>query len=197
VLFRSVTAGTGVTITGAVGEGVSQAVSIGQAVATTSTVTFGALTVNGAVTLGDSTGDVVKILNIFTTSVATESFNPKMFNSLGATPGRFFRDTSSERYKTNILYMEDCDDILNLQSVSYHDKVNYEEKGEESPRQYGFLAEDLDANTSTIAFVNHDLDGNADDVQYDRLVVPLHSAMRKLKSRIGELEARLAALENV
>jgi hypothetical protein len=193
----AVTAGTGVTITGAVGEGVSQAVSIGQAVATTSTVTFGALTVNGAVTLGDSTGDVVKILNIFTTSVATESFNPKMFNASGATPGRFFRDTSSERYKTNILYMEDCDDILNLQSVSYHDKVDYEEKGEESPRQYGFLAEDLDANTSTIAFVNHDLDGNADDVQYDRLVVPLHSAMRKLKSRIGELEARLAALENV
>jgi hypothetical protein len=152
---------------------------------------------DGSVTLGDSTGDVVKILNIFTTSVATNSFNPKMFNSSGATPGRFFQDTSSERYKTNIVYMEESDEILDLKAVSYNDKVDYAENGEASPRQYGFLAEDLDANTGTIAFVNHDTEGRPDSVQYDRLVVPLHSAMRKLKSRIGELEARLAALENV
>jgi hypothetical protein len=165
------------------------------------TPTFSTLAVSGlaefdgSVTLGDATGDVVKILNIFTTSVATNSFNPKMFSSTGATPGRFFQDTSSERYKTNIVYMEDSDGILDLKAVSYNDKVDYVENGEASPRQYGFLAEDLDANTNTIAFVNHDTEGRPDSVQYDRLVVPLHSAMRKLRSRIDELEARLAELE--
>lgn len=188
---RSVASGnTLITVSG------SGAESADVTITADTTPTFTSLVVTGNVTLGNETTDTIKITNIFRTSVATQSFNPKMFNASGATPGRFFEDTSSERYKANIVYTEDCDDILNLQSVSYHDKVDYEEKGEESPRQYGFLAEDLSSHSDTIAFVNHDLEGRPDSVQYDRLVVPLHSAVRKLRSRVNELEARLAALEN-
>jgi hypothetical protein len=191
----SVTSGNSLISVSGTGEGAA-VVLTGDLTPTFTTLNVtGLAEFDGSVTLGDTTADIVKILNIFTTSVATNSFNPKMFSATGATPGRFFQDTSSERYKTNIVYMEDSDGILDLKAVSYNDKVDYAENGEASPRQYGFLAEDLDANTGTIAFVNHDTEGRPDSVQYDRLVVPLHSAMRKLRSRIEELEGRLAALE--
>ena len=52
----SVAAGTGVTVTGAAGEGYTPIVSIGQAVATTSNVTFGSVTSSGSVTSPDFQG---------------------------------------------------------------------------------------------------------------------------------------------
>jgi hypothetical protein len=52
----SVAAGTGVTVTGAAGEGYTPIVSIGQAVATTSNVTFGSVTSSGSVTSTDFQG---------------------------------------------------------------------------------------------------------------------------------------------
>jgi polyhydroxyalkanoate synthesis regulator phasin len=68
--------------------------------------------------------------------------------------------------------------------------------GEESPRQYGFLAEDMAENIDGQSYVVYNEDGTPEAIQYSRLVVPLHSAMRKLRSRIDELESRLAELES-
>jgi len=197
-----ITAGTGVSISGTAGAGWSPIVSIGQAVATTSNVTFANLsatgtvtfTTPGTVTLGTVVGDNVRITNLYQTTTITNSFNPRMYNGSGAFPWRFFYDTSSERFKTNIVYMEDTDAILDVNPVSYHDKADYEANGEESPRQYGFLAEDMASNPEGISFVVHN-GADAETIQYERLVVPLFSAMRKLRSRIDELEARLAELE--
>jgi hypothetical protein len=198
----SLVAGTGVTLANNSGSGATPTVSIGQAVATTSNVTFANLsatgsvtfTTPGTVTLGTVAGDNVRITNLYQTSTITNSFNPRMYNGSGAFPWRFFYDTSSERFKTNIVYMEDTDAILDVNPVSYHDKVDYEVNGEESPRQYGFLAEEMGANPEGIAFVVHN-GADAETIQYERLVVPLFSAMRKLRSRIDELEARIAELE--
>jgi len=193
---NNVTAGTGVTVSGTAGEGWSPTIAIGQAVGTTSNVTFNNLVANGNVTLGSATADILKLQNLFQTTTITNSYSAiRIYNAASASAWRMFVDSSSERYKTNILRIEDNDSILDLQSISYHDKVDLAENGEESARQYGFLAEELAENSETIAFVNHDTEGRPDSIQYDRLVVPLHSAMRKMRNRINELEARLAALE--
>jgi polyhydroxyalkanoate synthesis regulator phasin len=53
----------------------------------------------------------------------------------------------------------------------------------------------MEQNSIGSKFVSHNEDGLPETVQYDKLVVPLISAMRKLRSRIDELEARLAELE--
>lgn len=195
------TAGTGVSVSGTPAEGWSPTVAIGQAVGTTSNVTFNNLTangttsLNGAVTLGNATTDVVRATNLYQTTVITQSFNPRMYNASGATPWRLFYDTSSEKYKTNIVYLDDNDEILDVVPVSYHDITDFEANGEESPRQYGFLAEEMEANAEGKAFVVYAEDGTVQTIQYERLVVPLFSAMRKMRSRIEDLEARIAALE--
>jgi hypothetical protein len=131
------------------------------------------------------------------TSNITNSQDVRIFFSTGGglATWRVFRDTSSERYKTNIVYIDNSDTILDVRPVTYHDKVDYGEKGEESPRQSGFLAEDMATNVDGRDYVVFTEDGTPEAIQYSRLVVPLHSAMRKLRSRIDELEARLAELE--
>ena len=140
---------------------------------------------------------VVSATSLSGTSNITNSQDVRIFFSTGGglAQWRVFRDTSSERYKTNIVYMDNKDSILDVVPVAYHDKVDYKEKGEESPRQYGFLAEDMAENVDGRDYVVFDEDGTPEAIQYSRLVVPLHSAMRKLRSRIDELEARLAELE--
>jgi hypothetical protein len=140
---------------------------------------------------------VVSATSLSGTSNITNSQDVRIFFSTGGglATWRLFRDTSSERYKTNIVYMDNSDDILDVNPVTYHDKAHYEEVGEESPRQYGFLAEEMAENVDGKDYVVYNEDGSPEAVQYSRLVVPLHSAMRKMRDRIDDLEARLAALE--
>jgi hypothetical protein len=141
---------------------------------------------------------VVSATSLSGTSNITNSQDVRIFFSTGGglAQWRVFRDTSSERYKTNIVYMDNKDSILDVAPVTYHDKVDYEAKGEDSPRQYGFLAEDMAENVDGRDYVVFTEDGTPEAIQYSRLVVPLHSAMRKLRSRIDELESRLAELES-
>jgi hypothetical protein len=191
------TAGTGVTISGTAGEGWSPTVAIGQSVSTAATPTFAGITTTGNSSIGNGTTDQIKFVNLLQTSTITNSYSAiRLYNSVATVPWRAFVDSSSERFKTNIVYEDSSDAILDLRSVSYHDKLEFEEKGDEAPRQRGFLAEEVAANSDGETFVVFNLEGQADAIQYDRLVVPLHSAMRKLRDRINELEARLAALEN-
>ena len=190
------TGGTGVTISGTAGEGWSPSVAIGQAVATSSSPTFAGLTTTGNTTLGNATSDQIKFLNLLQTSTITNSYSAiRLYNAAATVPWRAFVDSSSERFKSNIVYEDASDAILDLSSVSYHDKLEFEERGEEAPRQRGFLAEEVAANPDGETFVVFNAEGQADAIQYDRLVVPLHSAMRKLRERIQDLESRLAALE--
>jgi hypothetical protein len=191
------TGGTGVTISGTAGEGWSPTVAIGQSVSTAASPTFAGITTTGNSSIGNSTGDQIKFLNLLQTSTITNSYSAiRLYNAAATVPWRAFVDSSSERFKSNIVYEDASDAILDLSSVSYHDKLEFEEKGEEAPRQRGFLAEEIAANPDGETFVVFNAEGQADAIQYDRLVVPLHSAMRKLREQVRELEARLAALEN-
>lgn len=191
------TGGTGVTISGTAGEGWSPSVAIGQSVSTAASPTFAGLTTTGNTSIGNSTGDQVKFVSLLQTSTITNSYSAiRLYNAVATVPWRAFVDSSSERFKSNIVYEDASDAILDLRSVSYHDKLEFEEKGDEAPRQRGFLAEEVAANPDGETFVVFNAEGQADAIQYDRLVVPLHSAMRKLRERIEELESRLAELEN-
>jgi hypothetical protein len=107
-----------------------------------------------------------------------------------------FVDSSTERVKTNIAYMEDSEKILDVQPISYHDKKSFEELGEEANRQYGFSAEEMFANIEGNAFVVIDAEGLPEAIQYDRLVVPLFSAVRSLRARIKDLEEKIARMED-
>jgi hypothetical protein len=140
----------------------------------------------------------VSATSLSQTSNITNSRDVRIFFGTGGglAQWRVFQDSSSERYKTNIVYMDDSDAILDVRPVSYHDKAHYEENDETSPRQYGFLAEDMAGNFDGRDFTVFNEDGTPEAIQYSRLGVPLHSAMRKLRSRIDELEARLAELES-
>ncbi len=53
------------------------------------------------------------------------------------------------------------------------------------------MAENIDGQS----YVVYNEDGPPEAIQYSRLVVPLHSAMRALRARIEELEAKIAELE--
>jgi len=179
-----------IAVTGSGVEGGAVTLTADTSPSLTSLTVSGAATFNGAVTLGDTTADSIRFLNVYQTSTITNSFNPRMYNASGATPWRIFYDTSSERFKTNIVYMEDTDAILDVSPVSYHDKKDFELNGEESPRQYGFLAEEMGENPEGNAFVVHN-GADAETIQYDRLVVPLISAVRHLRKRVEELEAKV------
>jgi hypothetical protein len=179
-----------ITVTGSGVEGGAVTLTADTSPSLTALTVSGAATFNGAVTLGDTTADSIRFLNVFQTTTITNSFNPRMYNASGTTPWRIFYDTSSERFKTNIVYMEDTDAILDVNPVSYHDKKDFELNGEESPRQYGFLAEEMAANPEGNAFVVHN-GADAETIQYERLVVPLLSALRHLRKRVDELEAKV------
>jgi hypothetical protein len=179
-----------ITVTGSGGEGGAVTLTADTSPSLSSLTVTGAATFNGAVTLGDAVGDSIRFLNMYQTTTITNSFNPRVYNASGATPWRIFYDTSSERFKDNIVYMADTDKILDVVPVSYHDKKDYAENGEQSPRQYGFLAEEMGANPEGNAFVVHN-GADAETIQYDRLVVPLISAVRHLRKRVEELEAKV------
>ena len=189
-----VTAGTNIVVSGTAGEGWSPTVTVDSSPTFTGLITgSGGAELSGAIDLNST----VSATSLAGTSNITNSQDVRIFFSTGGglTTWRVFRDSSSERYKTNIVYMDDEDNILDVVPVTYHDKTGYEEIGEESPRQYGFLAEEMAENVDGRDYVVYNEDGSPETVQYSRLVVPLHSAMRKMRSRIDELEARLAALE--
>jgi hypothetical protein len=199
------TAGTGVTVSGTAAEGWSPTVAIGQAVGTTSNVTFnnvtanGTATLNGTVYLGSASTDIIYGPSLYGTSTITNSQDVRIF--YGASSGsnyqwRIFRDTSSRRYKQNITHIDDTDKILDVQPVTYYDKADYENSNGNVELQYGLIAEEMADNEVGTNYVVRDGEGNIESVQYSRLVVPLLSAMRAMRTRIEELEKKVAALES-
>ena len=83
------------------------------------------------------------------------------------------------------------DKILDVQPVTYYDRVDYDNSDGDVDLQYGLIAEDMAENEVGTNYVVRAEDGAIESVQYSRLVVPLLSALRHLRKRVDELEAKV------
>jgi hypothetical protein len=165
--------------------------------ATTGSFT-GNVTMSANVTLGNSTTDVIS--GTFETNASSSNTYALRWVYQGAAPSglgvlQIYAHTSSRKYKTNILAIEDSDSILDVVPVSYQTKKDVETLGAGAPLQFGYIAEEMAENPIGSKFVNYNQDGSAEAVQYEMLAPALASAMRLLRSRIVELEQRIAELE--
>jgi len=100
------------------------------------------------------------------------------------TDGKLYRDNSSLRYKKNITDIEiDTAKIYSLRPVSYNSI-----SAEDTKRHIGLIAEEV---AEILPEVVGYADGKPDHINYDRLVVPLISEIKKLKQEIEELKKRV------
>jgi hypothetical protein len=112
--------------------------------------------------------------------------------------GEFYYQTSSQRYKENIVDLEfDTSNLYNLRPVSYDDKAT-------GNRCYGLIAEETFVQIPNVV-VKRDIDGESlpDSIPYSMLSVVIINEMKKLKTLVDtqatlitSLTARIAALEN-
>ena len=104
--------------------------------------------------------------------------------------GSIYYQTSSQRYKENIVDLEfDTSNLYNLRPVSYDDKATGE-------RCFGLIAEETFAQIPELV-VTRDIDGETlpDSIPYSMLTVAIINEMKKLKEKNDALEARIATLE--
>jgi hypothetical protein len=104
--------------------------------------------------------------------------------------GEIYYQTSSQRYKTNIVDLEfDTSNIYNLRPVSFDDK----ETGE---RCYGLIAEETFEQIPELV-VTREIDGETvpDSIPYSMLSVAILNEMKKLKAELEDAKARITALE--
>jgi len=135
----------------------------------------------GAEILLNAPGGDVRIPNFQTTGSAANVFM--------TAAGIIQRVTSSLRYKTNVEDAEiDPKDVLKLRPRTWQDKDEYQVMDDEAPRYVGFIAEELDAAGLGL-FVEYDLQGRPDAIQYDRLVAALIEVVKDQEKRIKTLEA--------
>lgn len=126
------------------------------------------------VQLTDASGNAV-FPSVATTASAANAY-------IGANGTTILKSTSSAKYKTDIVDLEDSDALDLMRPVLY--KSNPETVPGDDPEKehYGFIAEELhEIDEKLVQYV----DGVPDGVQYDRITV-------LLVKRIHELEARLA-----
>jgi hypothetical protein len=159
----------------------------------------GSATFSGNVTLGNSTSD--DIIGTFITNASTTNTYAIRWVYQGAAPSgilvsQIYAHTSSRKYKENIITIPDSDEIINVRPVSFQTKADIEAIGEGAPTQYGYIAEEMAENPVGMRFVNYNQDGSAEAVQYDMLAPAFASAMRAIRTRINQIEERLAELES-
>jgi hypothetical protein len=159
----------------------------------------GSATFSGNVTLGNSTSD--DITGTFITNASTSNTYALRWVYQGLAPSglvvsQIYAHTSSRKYKDNILGIPDSDSIIDVQPVSFQTKADIAAIGESAPMQYGYIAEEMAENPMGMRFVNYNQDGSAEAVQYDMLAPAFASAMRSIRSRIVDLERRLAEIES-
>jgi hypothetical protein len=168
-------------------------------VTTTSLNVSGVADFTNDVDLGNDSSDEIKATSLYGTTDITNSQTLRIYTLGNTSPSRIqwriFRETSSERFKVNITPMPDSEEILEIQPSSYYDKAQYEASPSTATLSYGLIAEQMEENPIGSKFVSHNEDGLPETVQYDKLVVPLLSAMRSIRARIEELEAKIAELE--
>ena len=193
-----------IAVSGSGGEGTTVTLTA-DTTPTFTSVTTTSLNVSGVadftndVDLGNDSTDEIKATSLYGTTDITNSQTLRIYTVGNTSPSRIqwriFRETSSERFKVNITPMPDSEEILEIQPSSYYDKAQYETSPSTAALSYGLIAEQMEENPIGSKFVSHNEDGLPETVQYDKLVVPLLSAMRALRTRIEELEAKVAELE--
>jgi hypothetical protein len=157
-------AGTGITITGLGNEGTTPTIAIGQAVGTTSDVTFNSLTVsNGA----NITGNVEVTGNINATEYITSPY---------------FYTYSDRNLKSEIEEIQNSLDTLNkLQGVSFV----FNSTGEKS---FGLIAQDVEEILPEIVHTNS---SGIKTIVYDSIIAFLIESIKEQQKQIDELKARL------
>ena len=128
---------------------------------------------------------------IFATGVRSSSSanNDLRYNTAN---GEIYYQTSSERYKSNIVDLEfDTSNLYNLRPVSFDDN----ETGE---RCFGLIAEDTFEQIPE-AVVTRNIDGETvpDSIPYAMLSVLIINEMKNLKAENDSLKSRIEALEAV
>ena len=98
--------------------------------------------------------------------------------------------SSSERYKENIDTLEDCSWIYDVRPVNFDWKDK--ERAEREGRQFGLIAEEVAKIYEGLTFsVNDRIEG----VHFHMLAVPMLVEMKKLRTRVGQLEKQLGQSE--
>ena len=89
--------------------------------------------------------------------------------------------SSSERYKKEIINMEDVDWIYKLRPVNYLYKTD-----NNKIKQYGLIAEEVEKINPL--FVSYNKEGEVETVQYSKLVTPMLKALQEQKQIIEQLQ---------
>jgi len=108
-----------------------------------------------------------------------------------ASNGEMYYQTSSQRYKTNIVDLEfDTSNLYNLRPVSYDDKATGE-------RCFGLIAEETFAQIPDVV-VQRDIDGEIlpDSIPYSMLSIVIINEMKKLKTLVDTQAAIITQLQS-
>lgn len=103
--------------------------------------------------------------------------------------GELYYQTSSQRYKENIVDLEfDTSNLYNLRPVSYDDKAT-------GNRCYGLIAEETFAQIPNVV-VKRNIDGESlpDSIPYSMLSVVIINEMKKLKTLVDSQSALITTL---
>jgi hypothetical protein len=102
--------------------------------------------------------------------------------------GQIGKQSSSKRYKKNIVNMEDIDWIYDLRPVNFVYKSD-----KSNSKQYGLVAEEV-VNINP-ALVTYDKHGKVDAVTYSRMITPLIKAVQNQEKEIEQLKVEIENLK--
>lgn len=109
--------------------------------------------------------------------------------------GEILRVVSSRRYKREIRDADvDPAAVLAMRGRTWRDKADVAEDPNTGRRYVGFIAEELDELGLT-EFVDYDVDGLPQAIQYDRVSVALLALAQHQQTQLDDLGARVTALE--
>jgi len=137
----------------------------------------------------DTTGDVVftgGLTAVAVYSVVVGGTNRDLYIDNSGVIGYV---SSSIRYKENIVYIDDANWLYGLQPVTF-DRKDGSRLGE-----WGLIAEDV--AKAAPSFVSYDDDGMPETVSYGCLISPIIVEIKNLKTRVDNLNARIATLEKL
>ena len=153
-------------------------------------------------------GEVSAGIGVFSTQVGATDFvhfNPPTTSAaanalIASSPaGRFYKSTSSRRYKKNIVdWNPDAERVLSLQPRQWqHDDPSQPEEIDET-WHVGFVAEEVH-DLGLERLVKYEGDGKGgwipDGLNYDRFAAAQQVVLRKHETEITELRERIALLE--
>ncbi len=130
------------------------------------------------------------------TNIGTISALPTYNITVGATNRALYIDntgsigylSSSKRYKTSIVSMEDVSWLYSLRPVNYILKNDNTKQ-----KQYGLIAEEVDLINKS--FVSYNNSGTPETVSYQLLITPMLKAIQQQQEEIQSLLSRLDKVE--